>query len=256
MQSSKKSPKYDAKQAAKQPAIPTYKQPAATPVALPPVQSSKLPDMSQPSRIESDFNPTAGGRSFVRGTLDPANVFGKPSPKKVKGTIDPTTGTVSVGNYGKNNAALSGAFTDYLRTGDKGKLKDAGGAYKPLKKQIQALQATGWKYGTPSAGAPTVLPGQGALGWGQQPGNTPLAPTPPTFAPPGALPPSMQPPGGMQPPTFAPPGGMQPPPMQQAPVQSQRPAQLPPTPAYNPQLAQAEALRRPTGGGSRLVGGI
>ena len=103
-------------------------------------------------------------RESARNALDPLGAFSG-GPKRVKGNIDPTTGTVTVGNYGKNNDALSAAFTNYLRTGDKGVLRDSGGAYKDLKKQIQALQETGWKWGTPSAGAPTVLPGQGPLEW-------------------------------------------------------------------------------------------
>jgi hypothetical protein len=203
-----------------------------------------------PGRLERNFDPagvlTSGGNPFktlnsntLRNTLDPAGIFGGGGVKAVKGSIDPTTGTVNVSNYGKDKEALSAAFTNYLRTGDKGNLRDAGGAFRPLKRQIQELQATGWKYGTPSAGMPTVLPGQGPVNWGPQPGNPQPPPRPPTFAPPGQLPPQMQPPGGMP----------QQPPMQGAPQMqpSQRPPmpQLPSAPPSRvaEQYAQAQALR-------------
>jgi hypothetical protein len=87
--------------------------------------------------------------------------------------------------------------------------------------------------------------------------RTPTWQQPLPYTPGQQTPPQMQQP--MQPPSFQPPGAMPPQmqqPMQPPPMQSQRPAQLPPTPAYNPQLAQAAALRQPTGGGSKLVGGI
>jgi hypothetical protein len=158
--------------------------------------------------------------------VDPLGITGRDAPKKVKGSIDPTTGTVNVSNYGKYQPGLEAAYTQYLRTGEVPKqLKHGKGAFKNLKNEIRDFRATGgqgggaWNWGTPSAGAPTNIPSQGPVNWGQPP---------PVGGPPqGGAPPSPR----------------------------QPPAQLPTTPAYNPALARAAALRRPSGGGSRLVGG-
>jgi hypothetical protein len=163
----------------------------------------------------------------IGAAFDPAGLFVRSDPKKIKGSIDPATGTVDVSNYAKYQPGLEAAFTSYLRTGNvPPELKDLKGAAKGLKNQIKDLQATGWQWGTPSAGAPTVIPGQGPVNWGQQPGTgtgTPPATTPGTGTPPAA--PWVKPP------------------------------QLPSPAPYNPQAARADALRNPTGGGSKLVGG-
>jgi hypothetical protein len=144
----------------------------------------------QPSMLQRGLDPAGkfrgtfgdfrgGLQQSMRNGLDPLGAFGGGGPKKVKGAIDPATGTVTVGNYGKNNDALSAAFTNYLRTGDKGALRDSGGAYKPLKREIQRLQATGWKWGTPTAnGGQTTIPGQGPLDWSKAPSMNWGAPQP------------------------------------------------------------------------------
>ena len=204
--------------------------------------NARRPSMLQRGLDPADVRNSAGNLSgarignVVRNAadplgIDPLKLFGSGGPKKVKGQIDPTTGTVTVGNYGKNNQALSDAFTNYLRTGDKGNLRNAGGAFEGLKKQIQQLQGTGWKWGTPSAGAPTVLPGQGPVNWGQGGGQRPpqqggpanWSPQPPQM--PGAQPPQMPP--MQQAPSM-------PPPVQAAPAQPSQVAR---------QYAQAQALR-------------
>ena len=173
-------------------------------------------------------NPLGGVEEGIRSALDPAGVFGSgKDPKKVKGVIDPITGTVDVTNYGKYQPGLEAAYTQMLRTGVVPKeLKHGAGAYKPLKQAIRQQWATGgvgggaWKWGTPSAGAPTLIPSQGPVNWGG-----------------GAPPPA----GGAPPPAG---GGSW-----------TKPPRLPSPAPYDPQSARAAALRNPTGGGSKLVGG-
>ena len=169
-----------------------------------------------------------------RNVFDPAGVFGGNDPKKVKGTIDPTTGTYTATNYGKNNAAISAAATEFLRTGNiPPSMKDARGMYTKVKRDIKNQLAHGgagggaWQWGTPSAGAPTVIPGQGPVNWGGQP-------PPPTGAPP---------PGNIPPPTGAPP------PAQGGWV---KPAPLPASDPYKAQVIQT--LRAPNAQ-SRLTNG-
>lgn len=152
-----------------------------------------------------------GARQLFARQIDPMGaaggfgiggaLFGNRDPKKVKGVIDPTTGTVKVGNYGKYNDDLSALYTQFLRTGEvPNQLRHGGGAYKKLKNQIRQLQATGWKWGTPTAnGGQTVIPGQGPLNWNNpsMPGQGRL-----NWGAPAAPPPSggMMYPGGS--PTF------------------------------------------------------
>lgn len=127
----------------------------------------KLGDLGAVSRGLDPMGLTRGNFGNLRGnindvarqTVDPAGVFGN-DPKKVKGKIDPTTGTVTVGNYGKHNEALSNAYTNYLRTGNKGQLTGGNGAFKPLKKEIQRMQASGWTPPAPQTAAPPTTPGR------------------------------------------------------------------------------------------------
>ena len=90
-------------------------------------------------------NPLGGVEEGIRSALDPAGVFGSgKDPKKVKGVIDPITGTVDVTNYGKYQPGLEAAYTQMLRTGVVPKeLKHGAGAYKPLKQAIRQQWATG-----------------------------------------------------------------------------------------------------------------
>jgi len=123
------------------------------------------------------FGDIKGGiKEIGRNALDPAGVFGH-DPKKVKGKIDPATGTVTVKNYGKYNEQLSNAFTNYLRTGDKGQLQNGGGAYMPLKRQIQQMQKSGYQYQAPSAAMPQAgaAPVQHATPFGPKPMAQPAA---------------------------------------------------------------------------------
>jgi hypothetical protein len=223
--------------------------------------------------LGGERNPFKQAGNIVRNTLDPAGVFGGNDPKKVKGVIDPTTGTVDVTNYGKYQPGLEAAYTQMLRTGVvPPELKHGGGAYKGLKRQIRDIWAHGgpdggpWKWGTPSAGAPTVIPGQGPVNWGAGPGQPPpLGQAPGAgVAPPsqgaGQLPgPGQSGPGSLIPPQAGNPGSQPPPAGSMAPGAPQaswtRPPRLPSPAAYNPQAAVAAALRKPTGGGSKLVGG-
>jgi hypothetical protein len=177
--------------------------------------------------------PAGFGGGGIKGMIDPLGaVLGRDAPKKVKGSIDPATGTVDVSNYGKYQPGLEAAYTQYLRTGEVPKqLKHGKGAFKNLKNEIRDFRATGgqgggaWNWGTPSAGAPTNIPSTGPVNWGQPA--------------PGA-PPAGQPPVG------------QPPVQGQSRPQWQRPTQLPSPQAYKAQ--QIQALRAPNAR-SALTGG-
>jgi hypothetical protein len=216
------------------------------------------------------LNPIKATGNIVRNTLDPAGIFGSNDPKKVKGAIDPVTGTYTASNYGKNNAAISAAATEFLRTGNIPKsMKHKDGMFTKVKKQIKDQLAHGgpnggaWKWGTPSAGAPTVIPGQGPVDWGNAPpplGQAPGAGVVPPAQGGAQLPgPGSAGPGSLIPPQAGNPGSQPPPAGSPAPGQPQagwtKPPQLPSPAAYNPQSAVAAALRKPTGGGSKLVGG-
>jgi hypothetical protein len=196
----------------------------------------------------TDFK--GGFLESARSTLDPAGVFGSRDhdPKDAKGVLDPAAGTFTIKNYGKNNAAISAAATEFLRTGRvPSSLKHAEGAFKDIKHQIrQQLNSGGpgggaWQWGTPSAGAPTTIPGQGPINWGQQPGQG--APPPAAGAPPPAAgaPPSPMPPYNPGASPYVPPQQGQP---------WTRPAALPSPDPYKAQ--QIAALRAPNAQ-SRLV---
>jgi hypothetical protein len=102
-------------------------------------------------------------------------------------------------------------------------------AKNPWRKNLVPLSSQDMlkRYG-PAPGYETIQ-GQGPINWGNQPGTAP--------------------PGGATPP---PPGGATPPP---APGGWVKPPQLPSPAPYNPKAAVGAALRQPTGGGSKLVGG-
>jgi len=133
----------------------------------------------------------AGLKEGLKSALDPAGVFSNTRPKSVKGTIDPTTGTVTVSNYKKYQQDLSNAYTNYLRTGEVGQLTGGSGAFKKLKQQIADLRASGWQYNPQAQGAPTPNTGpnftRGLPVGGSLPAQPPaaVAPTapPPTAAP-------------------------------------------------------------------------
>jgi hypothetical protein len=210
--------------------------------------------------LGGERNPFKQAGNIVRNSLDPAGIFSNNDPKKVKGHVDPVTGTYVVENYGKNKDAISAAATEYLRTGNiPPSMKHMRGMFTGVKNQIRDQLAHGgegggaWQWGTPSAGAPTTIPGQGPVNWGngaQQPLGQ--APAPGVQAPPagGAQLPGADAagPGSLTPPAGSPSPGA-------PPVSWTTPPQLPSPAAYNPQAAVAEALRKPTGGGSKLVGG-
>jgi hypothetical protein len=134
-----------------------------------------------------NFGDFGGGfKESFRSALDPAGVFSNNDPKRVKGSIDPVAGTYTARNYGKNNAAISAAATEFLRTGRIPKsMKHMSGMFTGVKKAIRQQLKTGgpeggaWQWGTPSAGAPTNIPGQGPINWGQQAPQGPQGPQAP-----------------------------------------------------------------------------
>jgi hypothetical protein len=102
-----------------------------------------------------------GGRTGGNSLMNAATlgVFGGGS-RRWGGSIDPTTGTVDVANGHDNKDKF---LTNYLRTGE----WDGGvGRYADLKREIDALRASGWSY-NPETGTTSV---QDREPQGQQPG--------------------------------------------------------------------------------------
>jgi len=81
------------------------------------------------------------GVPSARRVVDPLGLTGR-DEGRWRANIDPTTGTVNVKGRGQK---WDDIFTNYLRTGQ-GEPTGGKGAFKRIKRQIEALRDSGWRY--------------------------------------------------------------------------------------------------------------
>ena len=141
------------------PSAPMYpigqRPPAKMDMQLPQGQSSMIPSRmpsagagalaAMPMENAFGIDPLGlAGRSTMRPhrLIDPLGITGMGSNERWRGKIDPETGTVDVKGRGQR---WDDAFTNYLRTGQ-GEPTGGRGAFKRIKKQIDALRDSGWRY--------------------------------------------------------------------------------------------------------------